>query len=270
MVSYDSLSHNFADWTVIPDHSKYEAKQGRIRSIDRRAAISASVKLTVGGRETSYRWELLLERLHGDYAHRQLVDQLRLEHPTFAEHFNLVYNVVPSTRENLLVLAHPEFIPEWLGEPAELMGMMKLSNKQREWKCRFHGEVYKASMAGKLEGKGCTHCRLNRTGRGAASANNLATAASTENFLAQVLRGCDRIQDATSTGQEGNSKDDVVVAMDGEDYAVQVKTLSSSGRNAFQLHMEGQYPPNMILYATDVERRHHVVCKCGDLPQTSL
>ena len=227
-------------------------------------------KLSVEGLKVTVYLANIRERLTGIYAQQKVVDELRVGYPFLENYLPLIYNVVPTERATLLVLTTPELISEWRGTPESLILVHQRTNTKYDWTCTHCESSYRATPDEIFINPLQCSCRRPTTAeRNMVYKDNSVKGAATESYFAEKLAERIGVQNVTATGQICNSKDDVVAIFDKVEYALQVKSLHWRGRN-FNLANCSHYPANMIVFATDVDRKFFFVAKAAELPNKDI
>lgn len=98
---YHSFDLNTSDWTSLSNYDRYEIKMGKIRTKDTKLPAKICIRPNIGGKRNEYDLDLLVEwAFQQDRYLADRVEELKLIHPEYADHFHLVYLVPPSMRDS--------------------------------------------------------------------------------------------------------------------------------------------------------------------------
>lgn len=269
---YHSFDLETPEWTPSSNYNLYETKMGKIRNRETKELVTIFVDLTVCGKSRNYDLDLLVENTFNyDRYLSNRVEELKLLYPGYSDFFPLIYLVPPSRRDDLLVISHPTLIPSWDDDPKLLMKTFRCSQKPVKWKCALHTEKYKASPAAVTSNQrsapACPGCRLTGEELSDMARRNIEQGAAIEQHIVGLLRERQDVEHVEWTGQQSNSRDDLLLKMKDNPnlYPVQVKKLSQRGvSTSYYFNLPKGYDAKMPLVACNDAKSHWIVGHCGD------
>ena len=176
------------------------------------------------------------------------IEELNIKYPNFSEQFEHAYSFYPYERDSLFIISHPQLIEEFSENNKDSIGMITHGSiTECIWKCKKHKE-YKLKISYRTcTGAHCPECTEEENDH----RNNITEGTNIESWFEEELinKNVNAIQQ-----DNNNSIADIIVILNGKQYAIQCKTLICRAEKYKISVNRNHYPDNLLIVATNRER----------------